>query len=58
MSIKNSWVIIEGDSESECLRCHYRGTDHAENDRIVKDGKCEVFCPVCKSTHLYLIETK
>lgn len=57
MSIKKSWVIIEGDADSECLRCGYVGKDHAENDNIFdKDGECEVFCPICRSTHLYLIE--
>ena len=55
---KQGFELVKGGEKSECLRCNYVGCDHAENAIYEhKDGESEVFCPVCHSTHLYIIES-
>jgi len=53
------WDIIDDPSRdvSECLRCEYEGTDHAESEDFIFDeetGELEVFCPECKSSYYFV----
>ena len=57
METKKMWEIIRDGEISECLRCKYKGREYAVNPRIEhEDGELGVFCPVCHSTHLYIVE--